>query len=111
VRPAVKIGDVYARGAAWMVDNGFGEHRAELDESGTDFGNLFPAFGHSFGVGLEPPWIIEGEPTMIEENMCLAIETLLGRPGVGGAGFEQDVIVRADGCEVITADCAARWWD
>lgn len=109
--PGVTIGELYARGAAWMVDNGFGEHRADLQESGTDFGNLFPAFGHSFGAGLEPPWIIDGEPTVVEENMCLAIEALLGRPGVGGAGFEQDVIVTADGCEVITSACEARWWD
>jgi Xaa-Pro aminopeptidase len=111
VRPGVTIGELYARGSAWMVDNGFGEHRARLDSSGTDFGNLFPAFGHSFGAGLEPPWIIDGEPTIVEENMCLAIEALLGRPGVGGAGFEHNVIVGADGCEVITASCPSRWWE
>jgi len=111
VRPGVAIGELYARGAAWMVENGFGEHRADLEHSGTDFGNLFPAFGHSFGVGLEPPWIIDGEQTVVEPNMCLAIEALLGRPGVGGAGFEQDVIVTANGCEVITAPCEARWWE
>lgn len=111
VTPGVTIGELYTRGATWMVDNGFGEHRAALEDSGTDFGNLFPALGHSFGVGLEPPWIIDGEPTVVEENMCLAIEALLGRPGVGGAGFEQDVIVGADGCEVITTACPAAWWD
>ncbi len=111
VKPGMTIGDIYALGAGWMVDNGFGEHRAELQDSGTDFGNLFPAFGHGFGVGLENPWIIEDEPTLVEENMCLAIEALLGRPGVGGAGFENDVIVTADGCEVITAACSAQWWD
>ena len=111
VRPGVAIGELYERGASWMVDNGFGEHRAELESSGTDFGNLFPAFGHSFGAGLEPPWIIDGETTLVEENMCLAIEALLGRPGVGGAGFEHNVIVGADGCEAITAACPARWWE
>ena len=111
VRPGVAIGDVYQRGADWMRDHGFGEHRGQLDESGTDFGNLFPAFGHSFGAGLEPPWIIENEPTVIEANMTLAIETLLGRPAVGGAGFEQDVVVHADRCEVLTEPCASRWWD
>jgi Xaa-Pro aminopeptidase len=109
-RPGVTIGELYELGATWMVENGFGEHRAELEDSGTDFGNLFPAFGHSFGAGLEPPWIIDGEPTLVEERMCLAIEALLGRPGVGGAGFEQNVIVTAEGCEVITASCPATWW-
>lgn len=111
VRPGVVIGELYERGATWMLDNGFGEHRAEPGRAGTDFGNLFPAFGHGFGAGLEPPWIIQGETTVVEEGMCLAIETLLGRPGVGGSGFEQDVIVTADGCEVVTARCRARWWD
>jgi Xaa-Pro aminopeptidase len=111
VRPGVAIGEIYRRGADWMRDHGFGEHRGQLEESGTDFGNLFPAFGHSFGAGLEPPWIIEDEPTVIEENMTLAIETLLGRPAVGGAGFEQDVVVHADGCEILTEACPSRWWD
>lgn len=111
VQPGVAIGEIYQRGADWMRDNGFGEHRGELEESGTDFGNLFPAFGHSFGAGLEPPWIIENEPTVIEANMTLAIETLLGRPAVGGAGFEQDVVVHADGCENLTEACASRWWN
>jgi Xaa-Pro dipeptidase len=111
VRPGVTIGELYLRGANWMLENGFGEHRGDLDESGTDFGNLFPAFGHSFGVGLEPPWIIDGEPTVVEQNMCLAIEALVARPGVGGAGFEQDVIVRSSGCEVITDACRSRWWE
>jgi len=111
VKPGMAIGEIYSLGANWMVDSGFGDHRAELADSGTDFGNLFPAFGHGFGVGLENPWIIDGEPTIVEENMCLAIEALLGRPGVGGAGFEHDVIVTADGCEVITAGCPSKWWD
>jgi len=109
-RPGMSIGEVYELGARWMVDNGFGAHRGEAEESGTDFGELFPAFGHGFGLGLEPPWIIDGEPTVVQENMALAIECLVGRPGVGGAGFEQDVIVRADGCEVLTAACPSRPW-
>jgi Xaa-Pro aminopeptidase len=111
VRPGVEIGTLYARGADWMVENGFGEHRGDAAEVGTDFGSLFPAFGHSFGVGLEAPWIIEDEPTEVVEGMCLAIETLLGRPEVGAAAFEQEVVVTLDGCETITAACPARWWE
>jgi len=110
-RPGVRIGDLYARGAAWLTEHGFGEHRGALDESGTDFGRLFPAFGHGVGLGLEPPWIVDGEPTVVEEGMCLALECLVGRPGVGGAGFEHDVIVGADGCEILTAGSPAVWWD
>jgi Xaa-Pro dipeptidase len=111
VRPGVTIGEVYARGAQWLVDNGFGEHRAELGDAGTDFGQLFPAFGHSVGLGLERPYIIDGDPTVIEPNMVLAVEALIGHADVGGAAFEQQLIVGADGVEVISADCPSRWWD
>jgi Xaa-Pro dipeptidase len=110
VRPGVTVGELYARGAGWLIDNGFGEHRAELDEAGTDFGQLFPAFGHSVGLGLEPPYIIEGEPTVLEQNMVFAIETLIGRREVGGAAFEQTLLVTADGADVLNADCPSRWW-
>ncbi len=111
VRPGVTVGELYARGAGWLVDNGFGEHRAELGEAGTDFGQLFPAFGHSVGLGLEPPFIIEDDPTVLEQNMCFAVEALIGHQGVGGAAFEQQLIVGADGAEVISAGCPSRWWD
>ena len=111
IRPGLTIGDVYERGASWLVDNGFAAHRAEPDSSGTEFGNLFPAFGHGIGLGLEHPWIIEGEATVIERGMVLAIECAVGLSDVGAAGFEQDVVVTEDGCDVITADCPARWWD
>jgi Xaa-Pro aminopeptidase len=111
VRPGTTIGDLYARGAQWLVDNGFGEHRAELSDAGTDFGQLFPAFGHSVGLGLEVPYIIEGEPTVIEQNMVLAVEALIGHQNVGGAAFEQQLIVGPAGAEVISDGCAKRWWD
>jgi Xaa-Pro dipeptidase len=110
VRPGVTVGELYDRGAGWLVDNGFGEHRARLEEAGTDFGQLFPAFGHSVGLGLEKPYIIKGEPTVLEENMVFAIEALIGRREVGGAAFEQTLLVTAGGAEVLNADCPSRWW-
>ena len=104
------IGELYDRGAGWLVDNGFGEHRAKLEDAGTDFGQLFPAFGHSVGLGLERPYIIKGDPTLVEENMLLAVEALIGRREVGGAAFEQTLLVTAEGAEVLNADCPSRWW-
>jgi Xaa-Pro aminopeptidase len=111
MRPGVTAGGLYERGASWLVDNGFGAHRGESIESGTVFGNLFPAFGHGIGLGLEPPWLIEREPTVLEPGMVIAVECTVGLAKVGAAGFEQDVLVTVDGCEVLTADCPARWWD
>ena len=69
------------------------------------------AFGHGIGLGLESPWITEGNPTVLEANMVLAVETLVGREDVGAAGFEQNVLVTEDGHEVLTAACPTRWWD
>lgn len=109
--PGVTTGEVYDRAAQWLNEHGFGDHAARQPGSGTDFGRLFPAFGHAIGLGLEPPWIIKDGDSVIRENMALAIEVLVGRPGVGGAGFEQNVIVGADGCEVLTATCPPRWWN
>ncbi len=111
IKPGVIVGELYERGSSWLVDNGFGPHRAGAEAAGTDFGELFPAFGHGIGAGLEPPWIIKGEPTILEENMTMAIEAMVGRPEVGAAGFEQDVLVTSNGCEVLTAACPKRWWD
>lgn len=111
IKPGVTVGELYARGAQWLVDNGFGEHRAKLSDAGTDFGQLFPAFGHGVGLGLELPYIIEDDPTVLEPNMVFAVEALIGRKDVGGAAFEQQVIVGADGAEVISDACPSRWWD
>jgi len=111
VRPGVRVGELYDRGASWLLENGFGEHRAELGEAGTDFGQLFPAFGHSVGLGLERPFVIEGEQTQLEPNMVFALEALIGHRDVGGAAFEHTMIVTSDGAEVLNADCPAHWWD
>ena len=110
IRPGVTAGSVYERGAAWLLANGFAEHQGSSEDAGTVFGNLFPAFGHSIGLGLEAPWLTEGEPTVLVPNMVLAVECMVGRPGVGAAGFEQDVLVTSGGCEVLAEGCPARWW-
>jgi Xaa-Pro aminopeptidase len=111
IKPGITVDALYQQGSSWLVENGFASHRAGPEGAGTEFGELFPAFGHGIGAGLEPPWIIKGEPTMLEENMTLAVEALVGRPGVGAAGFEQDVRITAGGCEVLTEACPKRWWD
>jgi Xaa-Pro aminopeptidase len=111
IKPGITVNDMYQRGASWLVENGFASHRAGMEAAGTEFGELFPAFGHCMGLGLEPPWIIEGEPTVLEENMVLCVEAYAGRPEVGAAGFEQNVLVTYDGCEVLTAACPKKWWD
>jgi len=62
----------------------------------------FPAHGHSYGLGWERPWFVPGGTEPLVEGMCIGVEAMAGRPGVGSAKFEQDVIVTADGAELIT---------
>ena len=47
---------------------------------------MFPGFGHGIGLGTEDPYIMPGVATVLEENMVVAVEILLSRAGVGGAG-------------------------
>jgi Xaa-Pro dipeptidase len=102
IRPGITFGDLWRVGDAWRNANGFAA--GPLDA-------MFPAFGHCIGLGgSEAPFITNGATALVEENMVIAVETLLSVPDVGGAGFEQDVIVTRTGCEVITEACPARRW-
>jgi Xaa-Pro aminopeptidase len=69
----------------------------------------FPAHGHSIGMGWERPWFLPDNDTEIRPNMCFGIEAMAGRPGVGSAKFEQDVIVTEDGTELLTTIPTAYW--
>ena len=64
------------------------------------------AFGHGLGVGLwERPMISRlysvDHPVVLEEGMVIAVETYCGE-GTDGARIEEEVIVAADGIDVIT---------
>jgi ectoine hydrolase len=46
---------------------------------------------------------------MMEPGMCLAVERRIEAPGVGGANYEDNLIVTDGGCAVITG--ARRRWE
>ena len=50
-----------------------------------------------------------GGSALIEPNMYLAVEVLLGHPSLGGAMFEHNGIVNEHGFEVLTS-ARSRWW-
>jgi Xaa-Pro aminopeptidase len=59
-------------------------------------------WGHGLGLAFEPPWIGPDSAEVIEPGWCLAIERRAAVPGLGGAQWEDDVLVGPDGAEVLT---------
>ena len=59
-------------------------------------------WGHSLGLDWGSPWIESGSSTVILPGMCFAIEQRIEAPGIGGANYENDVIVTDDGPEIVT---------
>lgn len=103
------FGDLYRTGTKWLDDNGFANHKSTGDET-NNFSRLFPCFGHALGLGIDGPWIVDDEDTVIAPNMTLAIEALVSKPGVGASNFEENVLVTEKGAEILTADCNSRFW-
>ena len=102
VEPGVTVGAIHDVGLAWLADNGYPPYAV--------YERFWPCFGHGLGLELEPPYIQAGEPTVLEPGVVLSIETILGSPEVGGATFEDMVLVTESGCEALTAGTPARWW-
>jgi Xaa-Pro aminopeptidase len=103
MRPGVTLGRLHDLGTAWLSSNGFPPHG--------HFEGFWPAFGHSLGLGTERPFVVAGAPETLEPNMVFTIEIVVGTPEVGGAGFEQMLLVVDEGVEVLSAACPSRWWN
>ncbi len=105
IRPGMTANAVFRIGEAWMKQSPVvASIPAEQPEM-----EGFPAVGHGLGLMWEGPWLMPDVEDEIEEGMYLAVEILLGHPSLGGAMFEHNGIVTADGFEVLTT-ARARWW-
>jgi len=75
-------------------------------------GEMWPIYGHGIGHFWQFPWIgtdlLDGGE-VFEENSVLGIEAFLAQDGVGSAGFEQNLIVTADGAELLTKTPMIFW--
>jgi ectoine hydrolase len=58
--------------------------------------------GHGLGLGFEAPWIGPESREVVEPGWCLAVERRAAVPGLGGAQYEDDVLIGPDGAELLT---------
>jgi Xaa-Pro aminopeptidase len=105
VEPGKTADDVFRVGEEWLeqspVVQSLPVEEPEMEG--------FPAVGHGLGLMWEGPWLMPGDSTVIEPDMYLAVEILLGHPTRGGAMFEHNGLVTEDGFEILTT-ARARWW-
>jgi Xaa-Pro aminopeptidase len=105
IRPGMTAGEVYQVASDWMRAS---EFVSSIPEDEPEMEG-FPAVGHGLGLMWEAPWLMKDDPTAIEKDMYLAVELLFGHPSIGGAMFEHNGLVTANGFEVLT-NARSRWW-
>ena len=59
-------------------------------------------WGHSLGLDWGAPWSEPASSAVIRSGMCFAIERRIEAPGIGGANYENDVIITGAGPEIVT---------
>jgi Xaa-Pro aminopeptidase len=90
IRPGVKAGDVDAAARSVIESAGYGDY-----------------FTHSLGHGLglqvhEAPLLKPGSDVVLQAGMVITVEPGIYLPGWGGIRIEDDVLVTADGYEMLT---------
>jgi len=59
--------------------------------------------GHGLGLEVhEPPYIVDGNDTVLRPGMTFTIEPGIYLPGKGGIRIEDDVVITEEGCESLT---------
>jgi Xaa-Pro aminopeptidase len=69
---------------------------------GPPWATMGGTWGHSLGLDWGAPWIESTSSTVIRPGMCFAMERRIEAPGIGGANYENNVIVTDTGPEIVT---------
>jgi Xaa-Pro aminopeptidase len=88
IKAGVPIGEVYATGQRVAQEMGFGDY----------------TFGMGHGIGTihaELPRIVRQSELPLKENMIFALEPMLIKTGFGCATYENQVLVKKDGAELL----------
>jgi len=103
IRPGRKVMDVARHGLE--LSRQYGAESNQMAEK-------WPHFGHGLGLFFERPYLgVEmcSEDDVFESGMALGVEAFFGLPGLGSAGFEQNLLVVDDGIELLTSTPMIFW--
>jgi Xaa-Pro aminopeptidase len=96
LRPGETLGAVARRCEEELDASTYARRRGPLRQM------MGETWGHSLGLDWGAPWIESACSAVIQPGMCFAIERRIEAPGIGGANYENDVIVTDAGPEIVT---------
>lgn len=90
VRPGAACAEIDCAATGFLRQEGLADYRLHRT-------------GHGLGLGNhEGPWVADGSPQVLAENMLISIEPGIYIPGLGGFRHSDTVLVTASGYEILT---------
>ncbi len=96
LRPGRTLGEVAERCEHVLATS------AHVQRHGAARATMGGAWGHALGLDWGPPWIERQSDVAIRSGMYVAIERRIEAPGLGGANYENNVLITDSGPEIFT---------
>lgn len=103
-----RASEVARAGLEWTLAHGW--EAPDRDAKTTDVASI-ELYGHGIGLGWDLPFLVEGDETVLEPGMTIAVETYVSDPAIATAIYEETVLVTDDEPEIMTSACKPYWWD